>query len=62
MFIFAYSVIGRGGQQINKLQSETGAKIQVAPRPASTDVCGYNFDKMKKNPCTCINLGKSWKQ
>ena len=25
------SVIGRGGEQINKLQSETGAKIQVAP-------------------------------
>lgn len=24
-------VIGRGGEQINKLQSETGAKIQVAP-------------------------------
>ena len=45
MFIFAYSVIGRGGEQINKLQSETGAKIQVAP---GTDVCGYNFDKMKK--------------
>lgn len=26
-----FSVIGRGGEQINKLQSETGAKIQVAP-------------------------------
>ncbi|KAJ7370114.1 Far upstream element-binding protein 3 [Desmophyllum pertusum] len=26
-------VIGRGGEQINKLQSETGAKIQVAPDP-----------------------------
>ena len=29
--IFLLLVIGRGGEQINKLQSETGAKIQVAP-------------------------------
>lgn len=29
--ILFLSVIGRGGEQINKLQSETGAKIQVAP-------------------------------
>lgn len=29
------SVIGRGGEQINKLQSETGAKIQVAPGKGS---------------------------
>ena len=28
---FFFTVIGRGGEQINKLQSETGAKIQVAP-------------------------------
>lgn len=31
MFVFFFTVIGRGGEQINKLQSETGAKIQVAP-------------------------------
>lgn len=34
---FSSLVIGRGGEQINKLQSETGAKIQVAP---GNDVCG----------------------
>jgi polyribonucleotide nucleotidyltransferase len=25
------TVIGKGGEQINKLQSETGARVQVAP-------------------------------
>ncbi|XP_068695100.1 far upstream element-binding protein 3-like isoform X1 [Montipora capricornis] len=30
---FVGLIIGRGGEQINKLQSETGAKIQVAPDP-----------------------------
>ncbi|KAK3732852.1 hypothetical protein QZH41_012356 [Actinostola sp. cb2023] len=30
---FVGLVIGRGGEQINKLQSETGARIQVAPDP-----------------------------
>ena len=29
--VLSPSVIGRGGEQINKLQSETGARIQVAP-------------------------------
>ena len=30
-FILPLSVIGRGGEMINKLQSESGARIQVAP-------------------------------
>jgi len=30
-FVIFIIVIGRGGEQINKLQSETGARIQVAP-------------------------------
>ena len=34
-----FSVIGRGGEQINKLQSETGAKIQVAPGKPKNSVC-----------------------
>lgn len=29
-FFISYLVIGRGGEMINKLQSESGAKIQVA--------------------------------
>ena len=38
-------VIGRGGEQINKLQSETGAKIQVAP--GKDFVAFYSKLKMK---------------
>ncbi len=29
--LFLSTVIGKGGEQINKLQSETGARVQVAP-------------------------------
>ena len=29
--VFFSIVIGKGGEQINKLQSETGARVQVAP-------------------------------
>jgi polyribonucleotide nucleotidyltransferase len=29
--LFLSAVIGKGGEQINKLQSETGARVQVAP-------------------------------
>lgn len=31
IFISICSVIGRGGEQINRLQAESGAKIQIAP-------------------------------
>lgn len=35
-------VIGRGGEMINKLQSESGAKIQVAPDPPADVAHMYN--------------------
>lgn len=31
IFIDIITVIGRGGEQITRLQSETGCKIQMAP-------------------------------
>ena len=33
-FLFCFAVIGRGGEQISRLQAESGAKIQMAPDSA----------------------------
>lgn len=31
VFYFSFLVIGRGGEQISRIQQESGCKIQIAP-------------------------------
>lgn len=32
-------VIGRGGEQINKIQQDSGCKVQISPGMSEPDVC-----------------------
>ena len=69
---FFFAVIGRGGEQINKLQSETGAKIQVAPgnklrciNRLFERIFLFKLDVIEKKGCNVwlqkISMPPSWK-
>ena len=52
-FVLPPTVIGRGGEMINKLQSESGARIQVAPGKL-LGCCSFQLCLLLSEGCGCL--------
>ncbi len=51
------AVIGRGGEQINKIQQDSGCKVQIAPgesRTASEESASLLFSCMRCDGTCCV--------